>query len=123
MSLSHLQAVLANLFKVSHEWGGKQTFNNYTVLGDAAIKVKKLTGTTDAAAGNTVTVAHGVTLGKIISLSGGVNDGTDFFCPCSPVAADEFSLTADATNVSVTNGAAATTILNQPFVLTLIYEE
>lgn len=123
MNISKVWATLTNLTKSPNTWTAKQTFNNYTVLGDAAIKVKKLTGTTDAAAGNTVTVAHGVTLGKIISLSGGVNDGTTLYCPSSPAAADEFSLTADATNVSVTNGAAATTILNQPFVLTLIYEE
>lgn len=87
------------------------------------IRVVKVTGTTDAAAGNTVSVAHGVTLAKIILLSVSVSDGTTLFAASSPVAADEFSFTADATNVNVTNGAAATTILAQAFTALIVIEE
>lgn len=118
-----LAAFLIELLADPHTWAAKQTFSAYTVLGDASIKVKKLAGTTDAVAGNTVSIAHGVTLAKIISVTGLVNDGTVMFFPCSPTAADEFSLTADATNVNVINGATATTILAQPFTITVVYEE
>jgi hypothetical protein len=86
-------------------------------------KVLTLTGTTDAVAGNTVSVAHGIDFNKIISITGIVNDATTIFCPCSPTVTDLFSLTADAVNVNLTNGAAATAILAQPFVITIIYGE
>lgn len=122
-SLSHIQSVLANLFKAQHTWTAKQSFSGYTLLGESSVKVKTLTGTTDAVAGNTVSVAHGVTLAKIISLCVLVNDGTTMYAPSSPTATEEFSFTADATNVNVINGVAAVTILSQPFVITVIYEE
>lgn len=93
--------------------------NSISALGGNNIKT--LTGTTGAAAGDTVSVAHKIDFTKIISLTAVVNDETTVFCPCSPVAADEYSITADATNVSVTNGASATTILAQPFTITIIY--
>lgn len=123
MNISKVWAALTNLTKSPNTWAVKQTFSGYTALGGTAIKVKKLTGTTDAVAGNTVSVAHGVTLAKIISLAVFVNDGTTLYAASSPAAADEFSFTADATNVNVINGAAAVSILAQPFVATLIYEE
>jgi hypothetical protein len=114
------EALVAFLLE-AHTWADKQTFNDYTVLGDASVKVKKLTGTTDAVAGNTASVAHGIDPDSIISITAVVNDGTTVYCPCSPVAADEYSITADATDVNVTNGASATTILARPFVVTVIY--
>jgi hypothetical protein len=93
--------------------------NSISALGGNNIKT--LRGTTGAAAGNTVSVAHGIDPAKIISLTAVVNDGTTVYCPCSPVAADEYSITADVADVKVTNGAAATTILAQLFVVTVIY--
>lgn len=116
-------AALAAIYGVAHTWSAKQTFSTYTVLGDASVKVKKLTGTTDALASGVATVAHGVTLAKIISVWVGVNDGTTLYAPSSDVAANLFVYTTDATNVSIINGAAATAILSQPFVVTIIYEE
>jgi hypothetical protein len=114
---------LAAIFGIANTWSAKQTFSDYTALGDASIKIKKVTGTTDALAAGVATVAHGVTLAKIISLWVGVNDGTTLYAPSSDVAANLFTYTADATNVTVTNGALATTILSQPFTATIIYEE
>lgn len=129
ISTQKIFAKLATLAKatislaVANTWAAKQTFNDYTVLGDASIKVKKLVGTTDAMAGNTASVAHGVTLAKIISLTAQVSDGTTLWPPCSATVTQNFEFTADATNVNVTTGLGATVILSQPFTITLIYEE
>ena len=49
---------------------GLTTVNAYTKLGSAApaIKMKKLTGTTPAVEGNSVTIAHGLTGSKILAV-------------------------------------------------------
>lgn len=120
--LTRLEKVFAVLLTTEHTWTEKQTFDNYTVLGETSVKVKTVSGTTDAIAGNTVSVAHGVDFTKIISLWVGVNDGTTLFAPSGPDA-DLFTYTADATNVNVTTGLSATTVLDQPFVATIVYEE
>lgn len=114
--------LFAARFGVAGTWTAKQTFQNYTVLGDATIKVKSLTGTTDAVAGNSVNIAHGVTLGKIISIVCLVEAGSVIYPPNSGVT-ELFTFTADSTNLIVTNGAAATTTLNSPIRATVIYEE
>jgi len=116
-------AALAAIYSAAHTWSAKQTFSGYTVLGDASIKIKKVTGTTAALASGVSSVAHGVTLAKIISLTVSVNNGTTLFAASSLVATDIFIYTADATNINVINGGLATTVLNQPFTATIIYEE
>jgi hypothetical protein len=66
-------------------WSAKQTFNGFTVLGDAgpSIKTKKLTGTTGSSEGAEVSQAHGLTASKIISVTAKVESGGFYYTPGS----------------------------------------
>lgn len=107
----------------ANTWSGKQSFTAYTDLGGASIKLLKLTGTTDALVGGTVSVAHGVTASKILAIDVLVDASGTLIPPNAPLVADEYSVTADVTNVNVINGAAAVTILSQPFTILITHEE
>lgn len=120
--LTRLEKVFAVLFTTEHTWTEKQTFDNYTVLGVSSVKVKTVSGATDAIAGNTASVAHGEDFTKIISVWVGVNDGATLFTQ-GGADADWFSVTVDATDINVTTGLLATSVLDQPFVATIVYEE
>ncbi len=115
--------IITALLRRNNVWTGINEFTNFTALGGPAIKVLKFEGTTGVAAGDTVSIPHGLLdFTKIISLTGTVNDGTTGFVASDPDGANLFSLTYDATNINVVNGAAATAILAQPFAATVIVE-
>jgi hypothetical protein len=103
----------------------------YTRLGaDAgapAIKMKKLTGTTGATQGDTVSVAHGLTVSKIISVTGMVfYSATDFVTQAYRTNSTgfEFLVSGDSTTIDVTTvpGNSAN-ILSKSFTCLLTYEE
>lgn len=102
--------------------------NGYTKLGSNAPKVKmiKLTGTTSAVQGGSVSIAHGLTSTKILSvnilaeyLSGRyVNPRHSFN------AGYEFDFRVDLTNVVVYNSSAnSTNVLSVPVKIMILYEE
>ena len=102
--------------------------NGYTKLGSNAPKVKmiKLTGTTSASQGGSVSIAHGLTSSKILSVtilaeySAGryVNPRHSFN------AGYEFDFRVDPTNVVVYNSAAnSTNVLSVPVKIMILYEE
>ena len=107
----------------ANTWSAKQTFTDYTDLGGVAIKLTKLSGSTDALAGGTASVAHGLTLAKVLAVDVLVDASGTVFPPNAPAGADAYSVTVDATNVNVINGAAAVTILSQPFTILITHEE
>jgi len=105
---------------------GAKTLSGFTILGAGpAIKMKKLTGTTAAAQGNTATAAHGLTSSKIISVTGCVFHGsTDATAPGSAFGGYYWTVSFDSTNVTVANKTAdSANILSKPFIITIIYEE
>ena len=59
-----------NITNAASTFIGNMTVNAFTKLGSAApsIKMKKLTGTTPAVEGNSVTIAHGLTGSKILAV-------------------------------------------------------
>jgi hypothetical protein len=110
---------------------GKVTIEGYTALGGAttgtpSIKIKKLTGTTGAAEGNTVTVAHGLTGDKIISISCIVRSATNSGIPTefTSIAGYQYSSYYSATDFNIINHPTnSENILSKGFVITIIYEE
>lgn len=122
-SIAKVYAELSMLVKQPNIWLKKQTFSGYTNLGGVPVKLLKLTGTTDAVAGMTASVAHGLTASKILSVSAQVTAGGTIYMPGDMAATEAFAVTADATNINVINGPLAVTTLAQPFTILIIHEE
>ena len=102
--------------------------NGYTQLGSNApkIKIKKLTGTTNAAEGGTTTIAHGVTSSKIISMTTLVFNTAVAALPPEWLAAPGYQYHAnfDVTLIYIENHTTnSEQILSKPIVVTILYEE
>lgn len=101
--------------------------DDYTKLGsDApAIKMKKLTGTTAATEGSSVSVAHGLVQSKILEVSVLVNDGTALRLPNDNTnAGTEYWVEVTNTEVTVANhNTRSDDILSKPFTVLITYEE
>jgi hypothetical protein len=119
---------LSALLALANTWSEKQTFSDYTALGESspAIKMKKLTGTTGAAEGDSVTVAHGLTSTKIINAAAQV-----WFAAGSAVphgyahdAGFEFHVAFNGTDVYIRNHPTnSENILSKAFTVLITYEE
>jgi hypothetical protein len=108
------------------------TPNGFTKLGNDApsIKMKKLTGTTASAQGGTITVAHGLTASKIISINALVQYGAagHYTMPGDLTAGYQFYAYSDTTNINLRLGGGEHTgssanILSKPFTVLITYEE
>jgi hypothetical protein len=102
--------------------------DKFTKLGsDApAIKMKKLTGTTANVQGGAVTVAHGLTATKILSISVRVHHPSGESVPpeYSNAGGYQFSFYNNSVNVAVLNSASnSASILSKPFTVLITYEE
>ncbi len=108
---------------------GNVRHTGFTQLGGSTapnIKMKYLTGTTAATATTSVTIAHGLSVDKIISVSamvqyggaggGHVNDGNSF-------AGFMFDLDIQTTTINVFNQASSNNILSKPFKILITYIE
>lgn len=94
-------------------------------IGQSTTHTKKLTGTTAATQGAEVTVAHGLTASKIISVTGLVSSA-GFYFPLGQawLAGREVGLYVNTTNIHVSNSATNSgSALSEPFVLVVTYEE
>jgi hypothetical protein len=120
---------LSALLALANTWTEKQTFSDYTVLGAGpAIKMKKLTGTTNVAEGGSTAVAHGLTQAKIISFQTLVTHSAS---PAGVVPAGytanagyEFSESLYDGYVSIENSATnSANILSKAFTVLITYEE
>jgi hypothetical protein len=120
---------LTSLLALANTWTAKQTFSNYTVLGAGpAIKMKKLTGTTDGAEGGVTNVAHGLTQSKIISFQTLVTHSAapDGSVPAGYTrnAGYEFNESLYDGRVSIENSATnSENILSKSFTVLITYEE
>lgn len=112
--------------------GGRFEQSGFTKLGESspAIKVKKLTGTTAAVEGGSATVAHGLTVSKIVSIAPLVNSSRGGFGirvpPGKQQLADEesYDMLVDPTNVFINlHATASANILSQAFTVFITYEE
>lgn len=109
----------------SQSFAGDKTLTGFTSLGgDVALKCKRLTGTTAAAEGGAVNVAHGLTGSKIISMTGSVqyttNSGVCFGGSVS--AGYAWYISHDATNITVANdNTNSENILSKPFTILIFY--
>lgn len=101
---------------------------DFIKLGSDApiIKMKKLTGTTGATEGANVTVAHGLTLSKIIGFDVLVTADNGNLIPMSFVSVVEFEFDAFITSTNVSVNLSATNsanLLSNAFTVLLTYEE
>ena len=108
-------------------WSAKQTFNGFSVLGDASpsIKLKKLTGTTGSSEGAEVAVAHGLTASKIIAVMAKVESGGLYYTPggtrSNGYQFDVYYGSTDAyLGLHPTNSE---NVLSKGFVMFIVYEE
>lgn len=109
--------------------GGDQHIGGFSSLGGVdgghpAIKIKTYEGTTSDTDGGVVTVAHGLNSAKIINISAIVRQtATSMIKDEHTRSANfRFSVTADVTNISVSNiSGQSANILSKPFVVTVFY--
>jgi len=108
---------------------GKVSITDYTVLGIGApaIKMKKLTGTSPAAEGGTVSITHGLTASKILSVTATIQDSNwnDYRLPGDRYAADcEYNLSISATGITVALSATNSGyLLSRPVKIIVTYEQ
>jgi len=107
---------------------GNASLRGYTRLGGAAapaIKQKKITGTTAAAQGGTVDVAHGITETKIIAVTALVYDGINHFPPRFVFyAGREYDVyTGGGLVVIALSAANSSYLLSKAFKVLITYEE
>lgn len=106
--------------------GTTVTSKGFTALGDGntAIKVKVLTGTTNAAEGGSVAVSHGLTGDKIVGVSTVVRNATNAGVTSSLTssAGFQFDVSYSSTDAVVSNHATnSENILSKPFAITIMY--
>ncbi len=105
----------------------KLEVNGFTKLGsDApAIKVKKLTGTTGSTENMTISIAHGLTDSKILSVTVLVDYSTNSFVPASYSRIGyEFDFYISLGNIYIRNSATNSyLILSKPIKVLVTYEE
>jgi hypothetical protein len=88
--------------------------------------MKKLTGTTSASQGGSVSIAHGLTVSKILSVTILVEYFTDAFVPASYQynTGYEFTFWMTASQINVVNVAGnSVNVLSKPFKILITYEQ
>ena len=114
--------------------GGNAYFSGFARLGESGplIKMKKLTGTTAAAASTNVSVAHGLNAAKILSLDvwltsawGGFNTRVTPNTPDDTPPDSLYYAMFDNTNVTIRTGPSGSSanVLSRPFIALVTYEE
>lgn len=106
---------------------GRVSIPGYTGLGESgpAIKLKKLAGTTAASQGGVVSIAHGLTKTKIVSVDILVNDGGSLLPP-NMIDAPGYRYTyyVGDTHINIRNASAdSAAILSKAFTVLVTYEE
>lgn len=115
-----------DIFNVSGN--GNATHTGFTKLGNSApsIKVLKLTGTTASTQGGQVTISHGLTSSKILSLTVLVEHSTGLFIHHSftDLSGYNFNFAVGTASIIVYNNAtSSSSILNKPIKIMITYEE
>lgn len=122
---SEMNDASGNVLQVTGDTG----LTGYTSLGTGApaIKQKKLTGTSPAAEGGTVGIAHGLTASKILAVTATIQDSnwSDYRLPGDKYAADcEYYLSISSSNITVALSATNSGyLLSRPVKILITYEE
>ena len=105
--------------------GGNKSFIGFTTLGDATVKMKEITGTTNVSQSGFSSVVHELTGAKIISLTAIVRDSPNGGIPNNYTFGPgfQFDVSYDSTRVYISNipGNSAN-ILNKPFSIFIVYK-
>lgn len=107
---------------------GNAGVTGYTRLGTGApyIRQKKLTGTSPAAEGGTVSIAHGLTASKILSVTATIQDSnwSDYRLPGDRYATDcEYYLSITSSSITVAlSGTNSGYLLSRPVKILITYE-
>lgn len=101
---------------------------NFTQLGSGSpsVKFKKLTGTTGSTEGSTISIAHGLTLAKIIGFDALVTADNGNIIPMAFISVSEFEFYSfiDPTNVRITMSSTnSAQLLSNAVTVLLTYEE
>ena len=118
-------ATLACTWKASKNMV-QEGFTQLGGSGAPAIKMKKLTGTTNSAEGGSTSVAHGLTGSKIIGFTCKVEYATDSGMPWqhTTFAGYQYDVYHNGTNFIVYNHATnSENLLSKNFIITVWYEE
>ena len=102
--------------------------NGFTKLGGStapAIKILKLSGTTNAAAGNGANIPHGLTMSKILSVVVMVEaSASQWIPPTWGYAGYEYRLDLGTTTVNIwTTAGNSGNVLNRPIRVLITYEQ
>jgi hypothetical protein len=110
--------------------GGNQHIGGFTSLGGVpsghpAIKMKVLEGTTAATLGGVVSIPHGLTVSKIVSVTALVSFQGEWMCHSYQHNPNyEFDFIVGNTSVSIANSLTNSAgVLSRPFVATIFYKE
>lgn len=104
------------------------TVNDFTKLGSVApaIKMKKLAGTTGATEGSNTSIAHGLTISKVLGCQVFVNNAAGAKIPPAYIGATEYQYNAfiDASDVHIMlSGSNSGNLLNKTITVLITYEE
>jgi hypothetical protein len=105
---------------------GSKTFSGFTVLGAGpAIKMQQYNGTTPNTEGSTLSIEHGITSTKIISINAIVYySATAAVGPGNPTPEYQFGCSFNPTNVSIDlHPTSSGSILSQIAIITVFYIE
>ncbi len=107
--------------------GAKLEVNGFTKLGSTApaVQMKKLTGTTPAAASSGVSIAHGLTASKIIAVNLIINNAGSQRIPggYTLFPGNEVNWDYGTTFINIWTNTNSANILSKPFTVLLTYEE
>jgi hypothetical protein len=108
--------------------GAKLEVNGYTMLGSGApkIQMKKLTGTTAATQSGQVSIAHGLTASKILSVDIMVEYSPNNFVHHSYQynGGYEFNFFISPASITIANiSANSANILSKPYKIIITYEQ
>ncbi len=126
--LKIINSVLTYVFDKVSSFTLNVIISGFTQLGDSApkIKMKKVTGTTASAEGNTTVVAHGVNGNKIISYTTSIKlDSNNWINDhYTETVGLQVGVYYQTDNFIVLNHATnSENVLSKPFVITIFYEE
>lgn len=106
---------------------GNAYFTGFVSIGESSpsIKTKKITGTTNSSQGQQVSVAHGLTLSKIIAINCIVTNSSGAKVPQNMKdGVNHYFVHADSSDLIVGNAAnESSLVVSRPFVAFIIYEE
>lgn len=89
----------------SFDPSGNLALTSIATDGNAAIKIKSYSGTTDSDAGTSI--AHGLTAGNIIAVDGNVLSTGSVYTPFNNLSSPAVAMTWDATNILLVHADAS----------------